>query len=659
MRKRLENPIGVLLLLVLVIFLSGCTLSARDIITALSGACGRDSLVVTKFEDTNDGICTEDDCSLREAVITANTCAGLQDIDLPAGTYTLSIPGRGEDGSETGDLDILENVNLVGLGGMEDDVVIDGGKIDRVFHFLEPAELEEPHISLIKNLTVTGGMADEIGGGILNDDAVVLVDSVDLEANQAGSEGGVGGAGGGFYVREGRFSTSDFDITDNVAYGPGGGGYFENGSWLANDNQLVAGNQSLGGRGGGGVYFDNGSSADIIDLFIIDNEAAADGGGIWNAGDLDVAREAKFGINVVGQRGGGLYNEAGGVATFNISWFVNNAAEEGGGIYNLGSLELFESGVDSNTASGGLGGGIVNEGSGANLNLRNVTISRNLLEPSGESGGGGLFNERGEVQMSYSTVAYQNADGLRNLGGVVTIRNSIVAHHAGGRNCTGDPVTSAGFNLEDHDSCGFLESSDVEADPVGIEFLAKNGGFSNNHALAADSPALNSASRAACPSVDQRGVIRPQGEHCDRGAFESKEFAGAGSDTMGATDAPAKTPTATLTPSVTPTPTVSVTPTLQEPTGELDQNAFCRTGPGTVYPPATAYEAGTTLVIDGQNNFDPRWWRVVVPSTGGHCWISDSLLSTTGAVEEVPEYQAPPTPTPTPVAPTVTPTYQQ
>jgi len=49
---------------------------------------------------------------------------------------------------------------------------------------------------------------------------------------------------------------------------------------------------------------------------------------------------------------------------------------------------------------------------------------------------------------------------------------------------------------------------------------------------------------------------------------------------------------------------------------------------------------------------------VVVPSTGGHCWISDALLSTTGAVEEVPAFKAPPTPTPTPVPPTVTPTYQ-
>ncbi len=36
----------------------------------------------------------------------------------------------------------------------------------------------------------------------------------------------------------------------------------------------------------------------------------------------------------------------------------------------------------------------------------------------------------------------------------------------------------------------------------------------------ADSAALNAAVDAKCPTTDQRGVARPQGKHCDIGAFE-------------------------------------------------------------------------------------------------------------------------------------------
>ncbi len=49
--------------------------------------------VVTKTEDTNDGFCRSWDCSLREAVLNANTCPGPQSIEIPPGGYTLTIPG--------------------------------------------------------------------------------------------------------------------------------------------------------------------------------------------------------------------------------------------------------------------------------------------------------------------------------------------------------------------------------------------------------------------------------------------------------------------------------------------------------------------------------------------------------------------------------------
>lgn len=50
--------------------------------------------------------------------------------------------------------------------------------------------------------------------------------------------------------------------------------------------------------------------------------------------------------------------------------------------------------------------------------------------------------------------------------------------------------------------------------------LADNGGPTMTIAPAADSPARDAASAAACPATDQRGVSRPQGSGCDIGAYE-------------------------------------------------------------------------------------------------------------------------------------------
>ena len=51
--------------------------------------------------------------SLREALIAANANADADVIQLGAGIHTLSITGSGEDG---GDLDINENVQIIGAG---------------------------------------------------------------------------------------------------------------------------------------------------------------------------------------------------------------------------------------------------------------------------------------------------------------------------------------------------------------------------------------------------------------------------------------------------------------------------------------------------------------------------------------------------------------
>jgi CSLREA domain-containing protein len=59
------------------------------------------TLSVTKTADTNDGIC-DIDCSLREAILTANSTTGDDTIVLPAGSYVLTIGGSLEDQAASG-----------------------------------------------------------------------------------------------------------------------------------------------------------------------------------------------------------------------------------------------------------------------------------------------------------------------------------------------------------------------------------------------------------------------------------------------------------------------------------------------------------------------------------------------------------------------------
>jgi hypothetical protein len=85
---------------------------------------------------------------------------------------------------------------------------------------------------------------------------------------------------------------------------------------------------------------------------------------------------------------------------------------------------------------------------------------------------------------------------------------------------TGSSVlTSGGHNLVQDDTCNPVASDIINAG-AGVGPLANNGGATPTHALLPGSPAINAGDDAQCPATDQRGVSRPQGAHCDIGAFE-------------------------------------------------------------------------------------------------------------------------------------------
>lgn len=91
-------------------------LFASCLLTLLPAQAGAFDFVVTRYDDPVPDGCLAADCSLREAVIAANTAADADRILLSAGTYLLTRVGSGEDHSATGDLDVRQDLEILGRG---------------------------------------------------------------------------------------------------------------------------------------------------------------------------------------------------------------------------------------------------------------------------------------------------------------------------------------------------------------------------------------------------------------------------------------------------------------------------------------------------------------------------------------------------------------
>jgi CSLREA domain-containing protein len=524
---------------VLAASLTGCTL-LDDIIAGLSRICETDPLVVTKTDDTNDGLCTADDCSLREAVVTANNCPGLQTIELPAGGYLLTRLGSGEDAADTGDLDITDDLVINGI----DVPSIHGEGEDRIFEIFTPAEVE-------LNLLLLVDGQEQLGGAIRNH-SLLTMNSGAINNNHAlvPPAGAGASAGGGLYNDQGANATlNGVQFLENTA---DEGGAIHNFALatLTIDGGLAAGN--IASNHGGGLWNNFQAEAAVNSFDFLRNEADIDGAAIHNDGSLNMELN-KFEENTESDQGSGLFNGPDGEAFLYEAWFTNNNSDLGGAVFNQGLLHLYQSGVNNNTALAGFGGGLYNDGAGAAMLLQNTTVSGNMIVPPGSAGGSGLYNGGGDFRIEFATFAYNNADGIMNDGGTGTMESTILASHSNG-NCSGDPFNSNGYNMEDADDCGLIESSDMVSTSPLIAMLAMNGGNSLSHALNPGSPAIDSGDKDTCIAVDQRNVSRPQGAWCDRGAYEAEDGGLSGADDLTEPGEPTLVPSVTPVASVTPVP---------------------------------------------------------------------------------------------------------
>ncbi len=459
-------------------------------------------ILVTKIADTNDGVCSGADCSLREAVIRANVCAGTQTIQVPAGVYTLTRAGAGEDAAATGDLDLTDNVTIMGTGKP----VIDGNAADRVFD-VRPGVTASLSGLVIQNGHEYNGSGIRVNNATLNVNESTLQNNISTWAADHEVDGGAIYASGGSMI--GVFLS---EIHGNHAFVGGGIATEEEAGaapTLTLSHTLVAENEAYGP--GGGLWLGPGTQSTLVNTEVEGNTAGNEGGGIHNNGDLELTSstvENNHSVNA----GGGILNGFVTLIARDVM-ISNNEGRTGGGIYNLGLAHFYQSSIVYNTANDEEGGGAYNA-DGALLLINNTTVGANTAAGTGD----GIYNDGG-LQLMFATIAGNDGEGVRSTGGEATMRNTILSGNSSG-NCAGTPVDSIGHNIDSGAACALEEGTDLSnTDPL-LGALAPVGTWSPAYELLAGSPAIDSADPDRCDGTDQWGVIRPQGANCDRGAIE-------------------------------------------------------------------------------------------------------------------------------------------
>jgi hypothetical protein len=285
------------------------------------------------------------DCSLRGAVTFANLNPGTT-INVPAGTYNLTISGAGEGfagNNLVGDIDIRANNTSIAGAGAATTIIHQTTAGDRVVE-VNP-NLDANFITSISGVTISGGTETTAvgGGGIISGsigNSLTLTNCV-ISGNSATGAGTFGG--GGVSHEGGNLTITNCTFSNNSTTTSGGGLGFTGGDPLirhpSNGILTITGstftnntaNSVAAGGGGADLFNFNGS----IDVFNISGSTFS-------------------GNNAAGARGGAIVVESGTLALTTSSLSGNSAAAQGGALYNSGTTTITFSRLAGNSAATGL-----------------------------------------------------------------------------------------------------------------------------------------------------------------------------------------------------------------------------------------------------------------------------------------------------------------
>ncbi len=290
---------------------------------ALAGGARADGVVLTvNFADdlpdefTNDSKADAastlpgEQISLRAAVMLANKLEGPDTIIVPDGLWKLTLKGEDEDGAETGDLDVTDDLLIIGTAPEPDEKndgsIVDGKKLkDRLFEVSAGVTLT------LQGLTLRHGRApkDESGGAARVEGALVL-QQVEVRTCKAPADGGA------------------------IDVAPGAAG-------LTLEDVLFFKNST---DGDGGAIDLDGGVAQVSRATFQKNHADGEGGGLEVTGAIASLTNVTFSANSAGQDGGAMSLEGGGVLTLvNVTSYANACKETAG-------LSAIDGGGSNNTA---------------------------------------------------------------------------------------------------------------------------------------------------------------------------------------------------------------------------------------------------------------------------------------------------------------------
>ena len=126
-------------------------------------------------------------------------------------------------------------------------------------------------------------------------------------------------------------------------------------------------------------------------------------------------------------------------------------------------------------------------------------------------------------------------------------------------------------------------------------------------------------------------------------AAKLTEIAASSSVAATATEAPPSAPTETP----NPTPSFTPSPTPCTPLVTANTVANIRSGPGTVYQVVGTLAQGQSATVAGRNDANTWWYIEFAGATGGHAWISGTVVTSACLPASVQVVAAPPTPQPT------------
>jgi Immunoglobulin I-set domain len=318
------------------------------------------------------------DCSLRGAVSFANLNPGTT-INVPAGTYSLNIPGGVPEGFSgnnlIGDLDIAGNNTIITGAGAATTIIQQTQPNDRVIE-VNP-NLDASFTTSISDVTITGGKETTgVGGGGIISGSInnsLTVTNCVFSGNSATGAGSIGG--GGLAHTGGNLTITGTTFSNNSASASGGGVGYSSGDPLGRTPSSGAlsvsgstfnSNTSNSVAGGGGALdlydFNLSSSTYTVTTSTFSSNTAPTGSGgaiiVESGGPLTVTTSALTG-NSAGNAGGAVFSV--GSASVTYSRLFGNTAVSGLTLFKAGAVFTADDnwwGINTGPSAGDIGGGI-------------------------------------------------------------------------------------------------------------------------------------------------------------------------------------------------------------------------------------------------------------------------------------------------------------